>query len=103
MMGWFANRRSSPVSPRSAIGFPNASRSYDPTRHGVRFWGNDSSMDADFIVSEEALQHLQSGLGEAEADFLRAFDLHRERILEAATKIYKRDNRGMHVVGASDF
>ncbi len=89
----------------SALGdrVPNSSRSYDSTRRGVRFWGNDSSMDADFIVSEQALHHLQSGLQDDQADFLRAFDLHRERILEVASRVYRREHRGMHVVGAGDF
>ncbi len=41
-------------------------------------------MEADFFVTDEALQHLQLGVGSEQADLLRAFDLHRARILEAA-------------------
>lgn len=102
MMGWFTKVQKAPQASRSDIGFPNASRSYDAARRGVRFWGNDSAMDADFVVSEAALHRLQSGLKGDEADFLRAFDAHRQRILEAAVKIYKRESRGIHVVGVGD-
>ena len=37
-----------------AIMFPNASRSYDATRHAVRFWGYDSAMEWSFFVTVDA-------------------------------------------------
>jgi hypothetical protein len=39
--------------------FPNPSRSYDPTRQAVQFWGYDHSMEVSFLVAEEALRPLQ--------------------------------------------
>jgi hypothetical protein len=39
--------------------FPNPSRSYDPTRRAVQFWGYDHSMEVSFFVAEEALRRLQ--------------------------------------------
>jgi hypothetical protein len=36
--------------------FPNPSRSYDPTRRAVQFWGYDHSMEVSFFVAEEALR-----------------------------------------------
>ena len=41
-----------------ALTFPNPSRSYDATRRAVRFWGYDSSMEASFFVSADALKNL---------------------------------------------
>ncbi len=39
-----------------ALNFPNFSRSYDSTRHAVRFWGYDSAMETSFFVNAEALR-----------------------------------------------
>jgi Protein of unknown function (DUF1488) len=39
------------------IDFPNLSRSYDVTRHVVRFWGHDSAIEASFFIDEDALAH----------------------------------------------
>ena len=39
--------------------FPNQSRAYDATRRAVRFWGNDSAMEASFFVTEDALKRVQ--------------------------------------------
>jgi hypothetical protein len=102
-MGWLSRVSGAPQTSATAIAFPNPSRSYDAARHGVRFWGNDSAMEADFFVSDEALQRLQADVGTEQADFLRAFDLHRSRILEAAAGIYNRQRRGIHVLNASNF
>jgi len=33
-----------------ALSFPNPSRSYDPIRGGVRFWGHDSAMEVIFFM-----------------------------------------------------
>jgi hypothetical protein len=40
------------------IEFPNYSRSYDRTRHAVRFWGYDSAMQASFFINEAALRYI---------------------------------------------
>jgi hypothetical protein len=42
-----------------SLSFFNESRSYDPTRRAVRFWGHDSAMEASFFVSEDALKRIQ--------------------------------------------
>lgn len=102
-MNWFGSRRPSPVTVRSNLGFPNQSRSYDATRHGVRFWGNDNALEAAFFVSEEALRKLQSDIGSEEGDLLRAFDAHRPRILDAAIKVYGRGPRGVYDLQGNEF
>jgi len=83
--------------------FPNQSRSYDNTRHAIRFWGHDSAMEASFYVSAEALRRLQPDLQPDESSLLEAFDSHRDRICAAAAKVYARGNRGHYDLLASDF
>lgn len=86
-----------------ALNFPNASRSYDSTRHAVRFWGYEQTMETSFYVMAGALQHLQPGIRPDEASLLQAFDSHRERICAAATKVYKRGSRGSYDLSPTDF
>lgn len=85
-----------------ALNFTNESRSYDSTRHAVRFWGYDRSMEISFFVTEDALRRLQSDASR-EADFLSAFDAYRSRIREAAVKVYGRGRQGSYELRANDF
>lgn len=85
------------------LSFPNQSRSYDPTRDAVRFWGYDSAMEAPFFVSGDALRRLQPNLLNDEASVLGAFDTHRERIYTTAVKVYSQRRRGSYDLVASDF
>jgi hypothetical protein len=41
-----------------ALSFPNPSRSYDRTRHCVRFWAYDVALEAPFFVEAQALCHI---------------------------------------------
>ncbi len=45
------------------LNFTNESRSYDATRHAVRFWGYDGSREVSFFVTEDALRRLEAGAG----------------------------------------
>ena len=85
------------------LSFPNSCRSYDATRHAVRFWGHDSAMEASFFVTADALRRLQPGLPADEADLLRTFDLHRDLICTIAAKIFARGKKGSYDLVASDF
>lgn len=85
------------------LSFPNYSRSYDPTRAAIRFWGHDSAMEASFFVTTEALQRLQPDLRIDEASLLNAFDANRELICATASKVYSRGRRGSYDLLASDF
>jgi Protein of unknown function (DUF1488) len=92
-----------PLVPKHQVGafvlsFPNSSRSYDVTRQAVRFWGNDSAMEASFYVSEDALNRIQPG-----ATVLRAFDNNRPLIYATAAKVYARGHRGSYDLVSSDF
>lgn len=86
-----------------ALNFPNASRSYDSTRHAVRFWGYDSALEMSFFVMADALRRLQPGTPPDEASLLQAFDSHRDAICAAAAKVYRRGNKGSYELGPTDF
>lgn len=85
------------------LSFPNHSRSYDMTRHAVRFWGHDSAMEASFFVTADALRKIQPGVQPDEAGLLHAFDLNRDLICATAAKVFKRGSRGSYDLIASDF
>jgi len=86
-----------------ALNFPNLSRSYDSTRHAVRFWGYDSAMETSFFVMADALRRLQPGIQSDQAGLLQAFDSNRDLICAAAAKVYKRGYKGSYDLGPSDF
>ena len=83
--------------------FVNPSRSYDPTRRAVRFWGHDRSMEVSFFVAEDALLRLQPSTAFKESGFLETFDVHRDRICEVAAKVYARGPKGSYDLQAKDF
>jgi len=83
--------------------FPNESRSYDPTREAVRFWGYESSMECSFFVTTGALRKVRPDLRPDEMGFLSAFDANRDRICAVATVVYKRGRKGTYELVAADF
>jgi hypothetical protein len=83
--------------------FASPSRSYDLTRHAVRFWGYDRSMEVSFFVAEDALLRLQPSTASQDSDFLEAFDAHRDRICKIAAKVYARGPKGSYDLQAKDF
>jgi hypothetical protein len=85
------------------IDFPNHSRSYDPTRGAVRFWGHDSAIEASFFINEDALKRIQPDACPDESGFLKAFDSNRDLICAAAAKIYVRGTRGSYDLVAANF
>jgi len=83
--------------------FASPSRSYDPTRHAVRFWGYDRSMEVSFFVAEDALLWLRPSTASKDSDFLQAFDAHRDRICKIAAKGYARGPKGSYDLQAKNF
>lgn len=77
--------------------FPNPSRSYDETGHGVRFWGYDQSLEVSFFVEEGALSKIDPSTKADEAGFLATFDANRDWICEVADHIYSRRRRAAHI------
>lgn len=86
-----------------ALNFPNQSRFYDAGVHAVRFSGYDGALEAPFFVGEQALKQIQPDMPSDEQGLLNAFDLNRDRIYAAATKVYERGRRGSYDLLAEDF
>jgi hypothetical protein len=85
------------------IEFPNHSRSYDQTRHAVRFWGHDSAIEASFFIDEDALKRIQPNARLDVSGFLNAFDSNRDLICAVAAKLYVRGRRGSYDLVAANF
>jgi hypothetical protein len=75
----------------------------DATRRAVRFWGNDSAMEASFFVTEDSLKRIQPDMRFDEAGLLAAFDLNRLLIYATATKVYGRGHKGSYDLLPDDF
>jgi hypothetical protein len=88
---------------RAVVSFLNHSRSYDPTRHAVRFWGYDSAMEVSFFINEDALTRIQPAARLDEEGFLNAFDSNRDLIFAAAAKVYVRGSKGSYDLVATNF
>jgi hypothetical protein len=84
------------------LNFPNASRSYDATRHCVRFWGYDGALEVSFFVEDDALIRIAPGTTRDESSLLESFDRNRERIFETASKVYGRRRKGSYELVTSD-
>ena len=85
------------------IEFPNHSRSYDPARRAVQFWGHDSVIEASFFINEAALRRLQPDVHADESGLLKAFDSNRELICTAAAKVYVRGGGSYYHLDAVNF
>jgi uncharacterized protein DUF1488 len=86
-----------------ALNFPNQSRFYDATRRAVRFWGNDSAMEASFFVGADALKRIEPEVQFDEVGLLGAFDSNRKLIYTTAAKVYHRRRKGSYDLIAADF
>ena len=95
----------SPSRPlvKAMIDFPNHSRSYDATRHAVRFWGYDSAIEASFFVTEEALVRMKPDVRPDPSGFLDAFDANRDKICAAAARVYVSGSRGSYDLVMANF
>ncbi len=85
------------------LNFPNESRSYDATRRCVRFWGSDGALEVPFFLEESALAKISAGALSGEQSLLASFDVNRQRILQAARKVYQRRRKGSYELIAADF
>jgi hypothetical protein len=85
------------------LNFPNTSRSYDPDKRRVRFWGHDGTAEISFYLDETALQQIAAGNPCDERELLESFDRNRERIMSTARKLYQRGRKGSYELSPSDF
>jgi hypothetical protein len=81
--------------------FPNKSRSFDDVKRTVRFHGYDGMFEVRFLIEATALLK-KANSGDAEADYLNAFDRSRPEIQKAAIRVYERNRRSAYTLTASD-
>jgi hypothetical protein len=81
--------------------FPNPSRSYDETTHGVRFWGYDRTFEIEFFIENGALLKINTKTNSDEAGCLHTFDVNLERIHEMAKKLYVRRRKASYTFSFS--
>ena len=80
-----------------SLSFPNPSRSYDGTKHGVRFWGYDKALEVSFFIEEHALSKVSPEAQADEVGLLNVFDANRDRICAVAAGIYSRRRKALHI------
>jgi hypothetical protein len=78
--------------------FPNASRSFDQQRPGVRFVAYDGMFEVPFLIEADALLREEP----TEAACLAAFDTARASIRTAAARLYRGRRSTIYVIGARD-
>ncbi|AMM86745.1 DUF1488 domain-containing protein [Martelella sp. AD-3] len=81
-----------------ALEFPNQSRSYDNNGKRVRFTGHDGMFEVMFFARADALRNPADG----EEPYLAAFDAAREKIYDAARRIYLKGRKAVYTLTASD-
>jgi hypothetical protein len=87
-----------------SLHFPNPSRSYDPDRRRIRFWGHDSAIEVPFFLEENAIFVLYPKTKNTEAGILAAFDAARERIFAVAAKVYAPgQHRSFYILRGDQF
>ena len=80
-----------------ALSFPNPSRNYDESVHGVRFWGYDQTFEITFFIEDGALMKIDANAKEDEAGSLETFDVNINRIRKLAGKIYSRRQKASYI------
>jgi hypothetical protein len=80
-----------------ALSFPNPSRNYDGSVHGVRFWGYDQTFEITFFIEAGALLKISSNTKADEMGFLETFDVNLNRIHKLAGKIYSRRRKASRI------
>lgn len=86
-----------------SLSFPNTSRSYDETRHSIRFTGHDGINQIVFFLAADGLSYFDSRAGRNEQSALRVFDTNINRILAAAAKAYRGPHPNTYVLGSTAF
>lgn len=91
------------LASSSRLSFFNRTRSYQPRRGVVSFWANDGPREVSFYVTASALNYLDPKLQSDEEGFLNAFDVNRERIEDAANKVYLAGSRISYELDLANF
>ena len=84
------------------LNFFNPSRSYNPIKRSVSFWGYESRFEIAFHVGEDALKMMSAHVQCDEVSFLHVFDVNRVQIESVADNAYSRRRQSYHRLAASD-
>lgn len=76
------------------LSFPNPSRSFDPTKNRVQFWGYLQSLEISFYVDGAILLKLQPSSTNDQEGILAAFDASAAKIQKVADAEYGRGGAG---------
>ena len=74
--------------------FPNPSRSFDPSKNRVQFWGYRQSLEISFYVDGAILLKLQPDSTNDQAGLLAAFDACVGKLQKVADAEYGRGGAG---------
>ncbi len=72
------------------LSFPNPSRSFDPAKNRVQFWGYFQSVEITFFVDAAILMKLRPDSENNQSDLLATFDANADKIRAAADSEYVR-------------
>ena len=84
------------------LAFPNAARSYDDSKHRIRFLGHDGMFEVKFFVDADAVLRGFPDRAATERDFLEAFDRMLAKIQSVAQRLYKANARASITISRSD-
>jgi hypothetical protein len=96
-------QRGAKAGSRSAVMFPNRSRSLGSVRARVTFWGYASTVELTFQLDTRRLQSMAGVHLLDDASFLQAFDANRELIEGAASQAYARHRVTFCRLDSADF
>lgn len=85
------------------LNFPNQSRSYDPARDCVSFWGHESAFEVAFQIDIKALRGMSPDATGDEGSLLAAFDRNRAKIQHVASLAYARQRKTYVRLSSADF
>jgi len=86
-----------------ALLFSNASMACIPVKRCIRFWGQDSTSEIAFEVTDETLRAICPQADETETALLEVFDKYRPRIERAAAQKYARDKQSYIQLSTESF
>jgi hypothetical protein len=86
-----------------SIDFPNVARSYDETKHRVRFLGYDGMFEVRFFVAVDALVKDRPLRTVSEREYLAAFDGMRTKIMDVARRAYSKRRKDTVILNSADF
>lgn len=78
------------ASKPTALRFPNTSRSLEPGKNRIRFWGYDKAIEITFFIELTALSKISLAADSTETGLLGAFDDALEKIHAVAQDVYER-------------